>query len=125
MPQRYPLLVAALGFTVGAAAGGSIRLTAAERETIGPVSRDVGQRALDAAHEQYEHVVEAARDAAEELKSRLSQEPERKDQSGGIETVLGGEPLPAAQTASSPQNAMGSATSGPAPRPMPGGTSVG
>jgi hypothetical protein len=125
MPQRYPLLVAALGFTVGAAAGGSIRLTAAERETIGPVSRDVGQRALDAAHEQYEHVVDAARDAAEELKSRLSQEPERKDQSGGIETVLGGEPLPAAQTASSPQNAMGSATSGPAPRPMPGGTSVG
>ncbi len=113
MPQRYPLLVAALGFTIGAAAGGSIRLTAAERQAIGPVSRDVGRRALDIAQEQYGHVVDSARDAAEGLVSRLSPEPDRKDLSSDFETVLGGGPPPVEQGASGTQRAGGSASSGP------------
>jgi hypothetical protein len=125
MPQRYPLLLAALGFTIGAAAGGSIRLTAAERETIGPVSRDLGQRALDAAHEQYEQVVDTARDAAEEFKSRLRPDSGGEDRSSDLDTVLGGGPPSVGPGPSGSQRPGGSEPSaGPAPRPAPGGPTV-
>ena len=94
MTQRYPLLVATLGLSLGAVVGGSLRLTDAERGLAGPLSREVKKRALDIADERYGEFVESAEQLAGSLKARLGAETEPKDLSSDFETVLGGGPPP-------------------------------
>jgi hypothetical protein len=85
----------------------------------------VKKRVFEAADEGYDEVVRSAREAAEQVKSRLKPEP--KDLSSDFETVLGGGPPPVDQQreGTGAPGAGGPGRSNPAGGSTPGGASLG
>jgi hypothetical protein len=86
--DRYPLLLGAVTLAVGAAVGGSLRLTEGEQRLMGPLSDQLKQRAREMAGEQFSYAREAAEHFAGELGAQLGGDAE--DKSADFETVIGG-----------------------------------
>lgn len=95
--ERYPLLLGAVSLAVGAAVGGSLRLSESENRLMGPVSDRFKQRARELADEQLGLAREAAEQFAGDLGSQFSA-GERQDTSADFETVIGGGQPEAATT---------------------------
>lgn len=90
LAERYPLLLGAIGLTMGAAVGGSLRLTPTERGLLGPLGQEAKRQAMAAAEEGYAGLVHSAEQTAEALKTRLASTDQPADLSSDFETVLGG-----------------------------------
>jgi hypothetical protein len=99
--ERYPLLLGAVSLAVGAAVGGSLRLSESENRVMGPMSDMLKQRARELADEQFGMAREAAEQFAGDLSSQFGagqrQEP-GQDTSADFETVIGGGQPEAATT---------------------------
>lgn len=87
--ERYPLLLGAVSLAIGAAVGGSLRLSEQENRLMGPLSGKFKQRAMEMANEQFVVAREAAQHFAGDLGAQLGSSPSR-DQSADFETVIGG-----------------------------------
>jgi hypothetical protein len=91
--ERYPLLLGVASLAVGAAVGGTLRLSESENRLMGPASDKLKQRAMALADEQLGVAREAAEQFAGDLGSQFGagqgQEP-RQDTSADFETVIGG-----------------------------------
>jgi hypothetical protein len=96
--ERYPLLLGLASLAVGAALGGSMRLSEREQRLMGPYSERIKQRAWEVADEQFGHAKEAAEQLAEHLKAQVT--GERRDTSADFETVIGGGKPPVEEGAS-------------------------
>jgi len=95
MGRRYPFLLGAIGLSVGAAVGGSLRLTGTEKRVAGPLSGTVMRRVREAADERFADIRDTADHVATQLRTELAGRPEAEDMSADFETVLGGGKPPA------------------------------
>ena len=92
--ERYPLLLGAVSLAVGAAVGGSLRLSESENRLMGSASDRIKQRAREMAGEQFGLAREAAEHFAGDLgmpfgtAGRTGTPPQ--DTSADFETVIGG-----------------------------------
>ena len=86
---RYPLLLGAVSLAIGAAVGGSLRLSEQENRLMGPLSGKLKQRAMEMANEQFVVAREAAQQFAGDLGAQL-RGSQTRDQSADFETVIGG-----------------------------------
>ena len=91
--RRYPFLLGAIGLSLGAAVGGSMRLTGSERRVAGPLG-PVMKRVRDIADERYADIRDTAAHVATKL-TELTGRSETDDMSADFETVLGGGKPPA------------------------------
>lgn len=88
--QRYPLLLGVASLAIGAAVGGSLRLSEGENRLMGPVSDNLKQRARELANEQFGLAREAAEHFAGEIGTQLGGMGQRTDPSADFEEVIGG-----------------------------------
>lgn len=91
--RKYPFLLGAIGLSLGAAVGGSMRLTGTEKRVAGPLG-PVMKRVRDIADERYADIRDTAAHVATKL-TELTGRPEADDMSADFETVLGGGKPPA------------------------------
>ena len=97
--ERYPLLLGAMSIAIGAAVGGSLRLSESEKRLMGPASEKLKQRAREMADEQFGLAKEAAEHFTGELQTLLGTNGQPQDPSADFETVIGGGQPPAARAA--------------------------
>jgi hypothetical protein len=115
--ERYPLLLGAVSLAVGAAVGGSLRLSESENRLMGPASDKLKRRAWEMADEQFEVAREAAEQFAGDLGGQFGtgkSENQRQDRSADFETVIGGG-KPAASTSTGSTTGPGAGGRPPTP----------
>jgi uncharacterized protein YjbJ (UPF0337 family) len=100
LAQSYPLLFGTVGLALGAALGGSLRLSESERRVMGPASEALKERARELAEQELGHVTEMAERLGESLQARVA----GSDESDGVpvgdsdpSVVVGGRPRPAGE----------------------------
>lgn len=72
LAQSYPLLFGTVGLALGAALGGSMRLSESERRVMGPASEMLKGRARDLAQQELGHVTEIAERLGNTLQARVA-----------------------------------------------------
>jgi hypothetical protein len=104
--ERYPLLLGAVSLAIGAAVGGSLRLSESENRLMGPTSDRFKQRAREMADEQLGVAKEAAEHFASDLGTHIRSAGQPQDPSADFETVIGGgQPAAAARAPGDGQGA--------------------
>jgi hypothetical protein len=93
MGRKYPFLLGAIGLSLGAAVGGSMRLTGTEKRVAGPLG-PVMKRVRDIADERYADIRDTVAHVATKL-TEVAGHSEADDMSADFETVLGGGKPPA------------------------------
>jgi uncharacterized protein YjbJ (UPF0337 family) len=105
LAQAYPLLFGTVGLALGAALGGSMRLSESEKRVMAPASEALKERARELAEQQLGNVTEMAERLGESLQARVAGSAERTDDSDGVPVgdsdpavVVGGRPRPPGET---------------------------
>jgi hypothetical protein len=95
LAQSYPILLGTVGLALGAALGGSLRLSDSERDWMGPASDTLKARAKELAEQELGHVSQVVDRLGDKLQERVAAFGDTDGVPVGdsdIETVVGGRP---------------------------------